>query len=167
MITDKLGTVFTIRFNIYQKKFFMKFINNFITQLTPFFFFLIGGYLVIQGAVSLGALVAALAAYKDLSAPWKELLTYYNQAQDMSLRWETVMEKFSPSGVIDDRLVYVFAQDFTIFGGSMSETNARKICKIMDLAVAAPWWGLRHPARKTAMRLLMCLPARSHRATAA
>lgn len=105
MITDKLGTVFTIRFNIYQKKFFMKFINNFITQLTPFFFFLIGGYLVIQGAVSLGALVAALAAYKDLSAPWKELLTYYNQAQDMSLRWETVMEKFSPSGVIDDRLM--------------------------------------------------------------
>ncbi len=105
MITDRLGIVFGIRFKIYQKKFFMKFINNFITQLTPFFFFSIGGYLVIQGAVSLGALVAALAAYKDLSSPWKELLTYYNQAQDMSLRWETVIEKFSPPGVIDERLM--------------------------------------------------------------
>ncbi|WP_300030336.1 ABC transporter transmembrane domain-containing protein [uncultured Roseobacter sp.] len=105
MITDRLGVVYRIRFQIYQKKFFMKFINNFITQLTPFFFFAIGGYLVIQGAVSLGALVAALAAYKDLSSPWKELLTYYNQAQDMSLRWETVMERFSPSGVIPEALM--------------------------------------------------------------
>lgn len=105
MVTERLGIVFHIRFRIYQKKFFMKFINNFITQLTPFFFFAVGGYLVIQGAVSLGALVAALAAYKDLSSPWKELLTYYNQAQDMSLRWETVVEKFSPGGVIDEALM--------------------------------------------------------------
>ena len=38
-------------------------------------------------------------------------------------------------GRIDGRLVYVFAQDFTVFGGSLSEANARKICKIMDLAM--------------------------------
>ena len=37
-------------------------------------------------------------------------------------------------GRIEGRLVYVFAQDFTVFGGSLSETNAQKICKIMDLA---------------------------------
>ncbi|MBI4471378.1 MAG: methylmalonyl-CoA carboxyltransferase, partial [Acidobacteria bacterium] len=35
-------------------------------------------------------------------------------------------------GRIDGRLVYLFAQDFTVFGGSLSETNAQKICKIMD-----------------------------------
>src|SRR5947208_11836569 len=40
-------------------------------------------------------------------------------------------------GRIDGRLVYVFAQDFTVFGGSLSETNAQKICKIMDLAMKA------------------------------
>ena len=40
-------------------------------------------------------------------------------------------------GRIDGRLVYVFAQDFTVFGGSLSETNAQKICKIMDLAMRA------------------------------
>ena len=47
-------------------------------------------------------------------------------------------------GRIDGRLVYVFAQDFTVFGGSLSETNAQKICKIMDLAmkVGAPIIGL-------------------------
>ncbi len=39
------------------------------------------------------------------------------------------------SGTIDGRLVYVFAQDFTVFGGSLSETMAQKICKVMDLAM--------------------------------
>src|SRR2546428_654480 len=38
-------------------------------------------------------------------------------------------------GRIDGRLVYVFAQDFTVFGGSLSETNAQKICKVIDLAM--------------------------------
>ena len=38
-------------------------------------------------------------------------------------------------GTIDGRLVYVFAQDFTVFGGSLSETLAQKICKVMDQAM--------------------------------
>jgi propionyl-CoA carboxylase beta chain len=47
-------------------------------------------------------------------------------------------------GLIDGRQVFVFAQDFTVFGGSLSETHAEKICKIMDLAmrVGAPVIGL-------------------------
>src|SRR5499427_9409878 len=47
-------------------------------------------------------------------------------------------------GLIDGRRVFVFAQDFTVFGGSLSETNAEKICKIMDMAmkVGAPVIGL-------------------------
>jgi propionyl-CoA carboxylase beta chain len=47
-------------------------------------------------------------------------------------------------GTIDGRLVYVFSQDFTVFGGSLSETHAKKICKIMDLAMqnGAPVIGL-------------------------
>ncbi len=59
-------------------------------------------------------------------------------------------EKFSGDGVvtgygtINGRLVYVFSQDFTVFGGSLSETYAEKICKIMDLAMqnGAPIIGL-------------------------
>lgn len=47
-------------------------------------------------------------------------------------------------GLIDGRAVFVFAQDFTVFGGSLSETHAKKICKILDLAmkVGAPVIGL-------------------------
>jgi len=104
MFTDRLGRLFEIRFKIYQKKFFMKFLNNLITQLTPFLFYSIGGYLAIKGEITVGALVAALGAYKDLSSPWKALLFYYNQVQDMSLRWEIVTERFAPRGMIDPTL---------------------------------------------------------------
>src|SRR5437879_8325313 len=47
-------------------------------------------------------------------------------------------------GRIDGRLVYVFSHDFTAFGGSLSETHAEKMCKVMDLAVrnGAPIIGL-------------------------
>src|SRR5215204_4189469 len=50
----------------------------------------------------------------------------------------------SGHGMIDGRNVFVFAQDFTVFGGSLSETHAEKICKLMDLAmkVGAPLVGL-------------------------
>ena len=47
-------------------------------------------------------------------------------------------------GRIDDRLVFVYSQDFTVFGGSLSEAHAEKICKVMDLAIenGAPIIGL-------------------------
>jgi propionyl-CoA carboxylase beta chain len=47
-------------------------------------------------------------------------------------------------GTVNGRLVYVFAQDFTVFGGALSETHAEKICKVMDHAmkVGAPIIGL-------------------------
>ena len=48
------------------------------------------------------------------------------------------------SGTINGRLVFVFSQDFTVFGGSLSERHAQKICKVMDNAmkVGAPVIGL-------------------------
>ena len=66
-----LGTIYWIRYDIYRKKFFIKFLNTFLGQLTPFFFYSIGGYLVINGQLTLGALVAVLSAYKDMSDPWE------------------------------------------------------------------------------------------------
>jgi propionyl-CoA carboxylase beta chain len=47
-------------------------------------------------------------------------------------------------GTVNGRLVYVFAQDFTVFGGALSETHAEKICRIMDMAMkaGAPMVGL-------------------------
>ncbi|GBD44454.1 Putative multidrug export ATP-binding/permease protein [bacterium HR40] len=103
--SDQLAAVFSIRFQIYKKKFLIKFINNFMAQLGPFFFFTIGGYFVIQGELTLGALVAVLNAHKDLSAPWKELLTWYQTMYDVKIKYEQVVAQFVPPGLKDLRLL--------------------------------------------------------------
>jgi len=99
--SNTLGRLFKIRFDIFKQKFFMKFINNFLNQLPPILFYAVGGILVIKGQLSIGALVAALAAYKDLVSPWKELLTYYQQYQDSKVRYEYIQEHFNPSGLFN------------------------------------------------------------------
>lgn len=141
--TDRLGKLFDIRFKIYQKKFFMKFLNNFITQLTPFFFYAVGGYLAIKGQITVGALVAALAAYKDLSSPWKELLTYYNQTQDMSLRWEIVTDRFAPKNMIDESLFEGTPTDIPHLKGdielkNVSVRNADGNMLLEDISMSIP-----------------------------
>ena len=82
---DRLGKVFRIREEIYRRKFFVKFLSNFLGHLTPFFFYSIGGYLVITGELSLGALVAVVAPYKDIGLPWRELLKFYQNSATRTL----------------------------------------------------------------------------------
>ncbi|HEV2189110.1 MAG TPA: ABC transporter ATP-binding protein, partial [Stellaceae bacterium] len=95
-----LGIIYDIRYEIYQRKFFVKFLNNFIGQLTPFFFYAIGGYLVIRGSLTFGALVAVLAAYKDLASPWKELLDFYQNNQNSRLTYDQIVEQFEPANML-------------------------------------------------------------------
>jgi len=83
----------------------MKFLNNFIDKLTPFFFFSIGGWLVIEGTLSFGALVAVLAAYKDLAGPWKEMLTWYQQKEDIRIKYGQVIEQFDPPNILPDEKI--------------------------------------------------------------
>ncbi len=99
-LSHRLGKIFNIRYEIYRRKFFMKFLNNFISQLTPFFFYSIGGYLVITGRLSLGMLTAGLVAYKDLAAPWKELLTWYQLQADSAVKYDSLLEQFQPTGML-------------------------------------------------------------------
>jgi len=100
-----LGTIYDIRFESYQRKFFVKFLNNFLGQLTPFFFFLIGGYLVIRGGLSVGALTAVIFAQKDLATPWNELLNFYQIFQDSKIKYEQIVEQFQPAGMMDAGLL--------------------------------------------------------------
>jgi len=97
-----LHNIFFIRLNIYVLKFLVKFLNNFFSQVTPFFFYAIGGYLVIQGSLSIGALVAVLAAYKDIYGPWKELLNYYQTMEDARVRYTILTEQFAPAGMLPE-----------------------------------------------------------------
>jgi len=104
-ISERLGKIYTIRFDVFKRKFFVKFLNNFLAQITPFFFYSVGGYLVIKGSLSLGSLVAVLAAYKDILAPWKELLTWYSTKEDVRIKYEQIVSQFEPPGVIDAKLM--------------------------------------------------------------
>ncbi|MFZ1414739.1 MAG: ABC transporter transmembrane domain-containing protein [Defluviicoccus sp.] len=114
---ELLGRIYEIRFKIYKKKFLIKFLNNFIAQLTPFFFFSIGGYLVIQGDLTFGALVAVLAAYKDLSSPWKELLDWYQTREDTRIKYDQLREQFEfPDMLPEEHLRPVEATPPTLAG---------------------------------------------------
>jgi putative ABC transport system ATP-binding protein len=101
---ERLGRVFHIRFDIYIRKGQVKFLNNFLNQMAPLLFYSIGGYLVITGDLTAGALAAALTANKDMSAPWKELLDYYQSTQDSKIKYEQVTEQFRPEGMFPEDL---------------------------------------------------------------
>jgi putative ABC transport system ATP-binding protein len=93
-ISSRLGRIFHIRFEFYQRKFLIKFLNNFLSQVTPFLFYTVGGYLVITGSLDIGALVAVIAAYKDLPSPVKELIDWDQQRLDVEVKYQQVMEQF-------------------------------------------------------------------------
>ncbi|HEY3077504.1 MAG TPA: ABC transporter transmembrane domain-containing protein [Burkholderiales bacterium] len=94
-ISARLGRIFRIRFELYQRKFMVKFLNNFLSQVTPFLFYTVGGYLVIMGRLDIGALVAVIAAYKDLPTPVKELIDWDQQRMDVEIKYGQVVEQFA------------------------------------------------------------------------
>jgi len=94
-ISARLGRIFRIRFELFQRKFLIKFLNNFLSQLAPFLFYLVGGYLVIKGSLDIGTLVAVIAAYKDLPSPIKELIDWDQQRLDVQIKYTQVVEQFT------------------------------------------------------------------------
>ncbi|MEE9316931.1 MAG: ABC transporter transmembrane domain-containing protein [Rhodospirillales bacterium] len=103
-ISRRLGEIFNIRNELYQKKFFMKGLNNFLSQLTPLIFYSVGGILIINGELSLGSLVAVLAAYARFTTPWRELLKYYQRLQDTRIKYDQLVEQFQPGDMLDSSL---------------------------------------------------------------
>ncbi|MGF1610491.1 MAG: ATP-binding cassette domain-containing protein [Kiloniellales bacterium] len=103
-LVSRLGRIFDIRYEIFQRKFFVKFLNNFLAQLTPFLFYVVGGLLAISGHLDIGALVAVIAAYKDLPGPIKELIDWDQQRNDVQIKYEQVIDQFQPAEIIDASL---------------------------------------------------------------
>jgi putative ABC transport system ATP-binding protein len=103
-ISSRLGRIFRIRFELYQRKFLVKFLNNFLSQVTPFLFYTVGGYLVIMGRLDIGALVAVIAAYKDLPGPVKELIDWDQQRLDVEIKYTQVIEQFTAEQVAPPEL---------------------------------------------------------------
>ncbi|MFQ5467957.1 MAG: ATP-binding cassette domain-containing protein, partial [Kiloniellaceae bacterium] len=103
-LSTRLGRIFEIRYEIYRRKFFVKFLNNFLAQLTPFVFYAGGGLLAIYGQLDVGALVAVIAAYSDLPSPIKELIDWDQRRNDVQIKYEQVIDQFDPGEILEPAL---------------------------------------------------------------
>lgn len=98
-IGNRLYKLFDIRVQIYNRKFIVKFLNNFLSQLTPFFFYAVGGYFALRGTLDIGQLVAVISAYRELPPPLKELIDWDQQRLDVQVKYDQVTQHFA-----DERL---------------------------------------------------------------
>ncbi len=145
-VSEELGRIFLIRFDIYQWKFLVKFLNNFLAQLTPFIFYLFGGYFAITGQLDIGQLVAVIAAYKDLPSPLKDLIDWDQLRLDVQVKFEQVVEQFYGPNVADRALlapegtrVAALAGSFALAGAALADENNNRVLDpvTLDLALDA------------------------------
>ena len=99
-IANRLYELFDIRFRIFKRKFMVKFLNNLLAQITPFLFYAVGGYFALKGSLDIGQLVAVIAAYRDLPPPLKELIDWDQQRLDVQVKYDQVVQHFSPERLL-------------------------------------------------------------------
>ncbi len=97
---DRLYELFAIRFDIYRRKFLVKYLNNLLAQITPFLFYAIGGYLALMNRLDIGQLVAVINAYRELPPPLKELIDWDQQRLDVQVKYDQAIEQFSPDRLL-------------------------------------------------------------------
>jgi putative ABC transport system ATP-binding protein len=99
-IAARLDVLYDIRYRLFGRKFAVKFANNLLAQLTPFLFYSIGGYYALKGSLDIGQLVAVIAAYRDLPPPVKELIDWDQQRLDVEVKYEQIVEQFTPKALL-------------------------------------------------------------------
>src|SRR4051794_28394967 len=99
-IGHRLYELFDLRFQIYKRKFMVKFLNNLLAQMTPFFFYVVGGYFALRGRLDIGQLVAVVGAYRELPPPLKELIDWDQQRLDVQVKYDQVVQHFAPERLL-------------------------------------------------------------------
>lgn len=122
--SKRLGRIYRFRTQVSSKRYLANVLNQFFSQLTPFFFLSIGGYLVIVGDITLGALVAVLAAYKDMYAPWKDLIDYYQKAEDARVRYGQLEEYFARGTLLEKSMIEAEPRAMDFSGQHLVVSNA-------------------------------------------
>ena len=97
----QLQKIFRVRLRIYNLKYLIKWINNFLEKFGQFLLLLLGGWLIITRPQSfdVGTLVAFLQAYSQLNEPWRELINYFQQKENARVKYEQVIANFDPPGL--------------------------------------------------------------------
>lgn len=109
VLSDTLGRLYFIRFELYQRKFAIKSLNNMLIQFLAFVFYAAGGYLAIRGTLDIGQLVAVIAAYKDLPDPIRGLIDYDQQRLTVDARYSQIVEQFAADDLLPEELQKPFA----------------------------------------------------------
>lgn len=102
LVERQLTKLLDIRVALFKRKFAVKYLNNLLAQITPFFFYAIGGYFALRGQLDVGQLVAVIFAYRDLPPPIKELIDWDQQRNDIAIKYEQVIGQFANKGLLPD-----------------------------------------------------------------
>ena len=138
---DRLGAILGIRLELYRRKFSVKYLNNLLMQFTSVLFYMIGGYFVVAGRLDVGALVASIAAYKDLPTPIKGLIDWDQQRLLSQVRYAQALEPFqldrlpAPAIQDEDRPVRIRA-GFELRDVSLKEEGLPALLDDVSLKIA-------------------------------
>ncbi len=133
-ITKTLGKLYFIRFELFRRKFTVKYINNMLIQFLAFIFYAAGGYMAIRGTLDIGQLVAVIAAYKDLPDPIRGLIDYDQQRLVVDVRYQQIVEQFAADDLQDkesqmpaDGDVPHFEQGYDIYNLQVVDESGSKL----------------------------------------
>jgi putative ABC transport system ATP-binding protein len=101
-IDNQLARLLGIRISLFKRKFAVKYLNNLLAQVTPFFFYALGGYLALRGSLDLGQLLAVIVAYRDLPPPIKELIDWDQQRTDITVKFQQIASVFASGDLLPE-----------------------------------------------------------------
>ncbi|MGO4704574.1 ABC transporter transmembrane domain-containing protein [Microvirga sp. 2MCAF38] len=142
-IGHRLFDLFDLRLRIYNRKFIVKFLNNLLAQMTPFFFYAVGGYFALRGTLDIGQLVAVINAYRELPPPLKELIDWDQQRLDVQVKYDQVVQHFAPERLLVEHEIEV-VDDIPLTGVlkaqdiSIPDTHGGVLIENVSFEIALP-----------------------------
>ncbi len=87
--------IFSVRLRIEKLKWLMKALNNFLMKLGPFGIIAFGGYMVMQGDLEVGVIVAFISGFERLGGPMRDTIAFYRQVSDAHMKYALLVDSFS------------------------------------------------------------------------
>ncbi|MCZ6589114.1 MAG: ABC transporter ATP-binding protein [Alphaproteobacteria bacterium] len=92
---DITNDIFAVRLRIEKLKWLMKAINNFLMKLGPFGIITFGGWMVMQGNLEVGVIVAFISGFERLGGPMRDTIAFYRQVSDAHMKYALLVNSFS------------------------------------------------------------------------
>jgi putative ABC transport system ATP-binding protein len=143
-IDNQLARLLGIRISLFKRKFAVKYLNNLLAQVTPFFFYSFGGYLALRGHLDLGQLLAVIVAYRDLPPPIKELIDWDQQRTDITVKYQQIASVFVSDDLLpqvdDTKLPEAPAPDapIVIDGLQVTDRNGNRLLESFSATLSRP-----------------------------